>query len=310
VGSTDQATVAGRRRRSEARTYDFRRPVRLAREHAHLLRVAMQTWSRQVTTLLTTSLRVVSQLTTAEIEELSYDEFLNGMPKRSVCAVLALDPLPGKALLSLELTAVLTMIDHQLGGSGGSDQPDRPLTDIEQAIIRQLLGRLLRELTYALEPIVAVKPQLLAIESDARFVQAAAATDPVVVARLDLAVGGAESQVGLCIPFATLAPTLEALTESAADDNGDKTRIRLDAAQRTQQRLADVAVDVRVRFEPVRLPSEQIGRLAVGDVISLHHPATRPLAVTSATTVFARAVPGAAGRKLAVLITDALADIP
>lgn len=308
MGSPDQATAVGRRRRGEARTYDFRRPVRLAREHAHLLRVAMQTWSRQTTTLLTTSLRVVCSLGNPRIDELSYDEYLSGMPEQSVCAVLSMDPLPGKALLSLDLPTVLTMIDHQLGGPGGADQPDRPLTDIEQAIVRQLLTRLLRELTYAFEQIAHVEPQLLAIESDARFVQAAAATDPVLVARLDLVVGGRESAVGLCMPFAMLGPTLEELTKTV--DSGDKARARIEAGRRTQQRLADVAVDVRVRFEAVRVPSEQVGRLGVGDVISLRHPATRPLAVTSASTVFAHAVPGTAGRKLAVLITEALAETP
>ena len=68
-----------RRRRGEARTYDFRRPVRLAREHAHLLRVAMQTFGRQSTTVLTTSLRAVCQIGAPQIEELSYDEFLSSM---------------------------------------------------------------------------------------------------------------------------------------------------------------------------------------------------------------------------------------
>lgn len=308
MGSSDQATAPTRRRRGEARTYDFRRPVRLAREHTHMLRVAMQTWSRQATTLLTTSLRVVCQLANAQIEELSYDEFVAGMPDASVCAVIALEPLPGKALVSLDLPAVLMMIDHQLGGPGGPDQPDRPLTDIEQSITKQLLNRLLRELTYAFEPIAHVEPHLLAIESDARFVQAALPTDPVVVARLEMTIGQHTTFFAFCLPFAMLAPSLEALTRS--QEGGDKARVRLDAARRTQQRLSDVEVDVRVRFEPVRLPSEQVGRLAVGDVVSLYHPVTRPLSVTSASTVFARAVPGAAGRKLAVLITDALAETP
>ena len=87
----------------------------------------------------------------AQIEELSYDEFLTGMPEQSVCAVVTLDPLPGKALISFDLPAVLTMVDHQLGGPGGADQPDRPLTDIEQSITKTLLTRMLRELTYAFE---------------------------------------------------------------------------------------------------------------------------------------------------------------
>ena len=45
-----------------------------------------------------------------------------------------------------------------------------------------------------------------------------------------------------------------------------------------------------------------IGGLAVGDVVPLQHRTTAPLAVTSAATTFAHAVPGTSGRALAVLI--------
>jgi len=291
-----------RRRRGEARTYDFRRPVRLAREHAHLLRVAMQTFARQSTTVLTTSLRAVCQLGGPQIEELSYDEFLSSMKDHSVCAVLSLEPWPGKALMAFDLATLLTMIDHQLGGMGSEQQPDRPLTDIEQALLRQLLNRLLNELAYALEPIAkGVRPQLLALESDARFVQAAASTDPVVVAKMDLAVGRRESHLSLCMPFAMLAPALALATHH---DDGDQARMRNTAATQTQRRLTEVGVDVRVRLEPVRMSSEAIGRLSVGDVVAFPHRTTQPVAVTSARTVFARAVPGASGRTLAVLIVS------
>ena len=57
VGYSDQATTRNGAQRNDARTYDFRRPVRLAREDSHLLKVAMQTFGRQATTVLTTGLR-------------------------------------------------------------------------------------------------------------------------------------------------------------------------------------------------------------------------------------------------------------
>ncbi|MBK7622130.1 MAG: flagellar motor switch protein FliM [Kineosporiaceae bacterium] len=292
-----------RRRRGEARTYDFRRPVRLAREHAHLLRVAMQTFGRQSTTVLTTSLRAVCQIGAPQIEELSYDEFLSSMKDHSVCAVLNLEPWSGKALMTFDLATLLTMIDHQLGGMGSEKQPERPLTDIEQALVRQLITRLLNELAYALEPITkGVRPQLLTLEADARFVQAAASTDPVVVATMDLAVGQRESQLSLCLPYAMLSPALDLATHH---DDGDQTRVRTTAALQTQRRLTDVDVDVAIRFEPLRMSSQSIGRLAVGDVLAFPHRTTTPMAVTSASTVFAHAIPGASGRQLAVLIVSA-----
>ena len=91
VGYSNQATSEGQRRpRPEARSYDFRRPVRLAREDAHLLKVAMQTFGRQATTVLTTGLRAVSLLSLIQVDEMSYDEYLTGLNEASVCAVLSL----------------------------------------------------------------------------------------------------------------------------------------------------------------------------------------------------------------------------
>jgi flagellar motor switch protein FliM len=302
VAYSNQATTDRRRRRGEARSYDFRRPVRLAREHAHVLRVSMQTFARQAATLLTTSLRVVCQVSSTQLEELSYDEYLTSVAEGSVCAVLTMEPWQGRSLLTFDVTTLLTIIDHQLGGPGGEDQPDRPLTDIEQALIRQVLLRMLRELAYSLESLGRISPQLQGLESNVGFVQAAAPTDPVVVARLDLSIGNHSSEFTLCLPFAMLSPALEALTESS--DAAEKERARRIAAERTERRLADVEVPVAVRFDPIRMRSSLIGRLEIGDVVSLGHGTSRPLSVVSASTTFARAVPGASGKRLAVLIVD------
>jgi flagellar motor switch protein FliM len=303
VGYSNQATGEGTRRpRPEPRSYGFRRPVRLAREDAHLLKVAMQTFGRQATTALTTGLRALSVMSLVQVEEMSYDEYLTGLAEASVSAVLSLEPLQGKALLSIDLDTLLVMIDHLLGGNGSDHQPERPLTDIEQTLVRHIFGRVLRELAYAFEPIAVTKPNLLTLESNAQFVQAAAPTDPVVVARMQLAVGDRVSSADLCLPFAMLAPALEAVNLSA--DHGEKIRLRSVAAARTTQRLNNVEVDVSIRFDPIRLPSAQIGQLAVGDVLNLGHRTAKPLSITSASSVFAIAVPGASGRQLAALIVD------
>jgi flagellar motor switch protein FliM len=300
VGNSSSATGQLRRRRGEAKVYDFRRPVRLAREHTHLLRVAMQTFSRQASTVLTTSLRVVSQINGVRIEELSYDEFISGLPEPAVCGVLSLEPWQGKALLAMDLPITLSMVDYQLGGPGSADQPDRPLTDIEQALMRVLIGRMLRELTYAMEPIATLKPQLLTLESDARFVQAAALTDPTVVARMDLAVGSLTSVMSLCLPYSMISATLEQISKK--EDTVEKARIRVEAGHRMHARISDIEVDVAVRFDPLRLASQDVAALKVGDVVVLDHRTTTPLTVTSAAATFARAVPGSSGKKLAVQI--------
>ena len=103
------------------------------------------------------------------------------------------------------------------------------------------------------------------------------------------------------MPYALLAPALERL--SRAQDDEARVLARRQAAERTQRRLTDVEVDVAVRFTPLRMPSGAIGRPSPSATWSASSTApTAPLAVTSAATTFAHAVPGTSGRKLAVLI--------
>lgn len=316
MGYSDQATepAAARTRgeaaslgglltaRPDARTYDFRRPSRLTREDAHLLKVAMQTFGKQATTVLTTGLRTLSHLSLLQVEEMSYDEYLSGLGDSTVSAVVTLEPLQGKGLLSIRQSALLAMIDHLLGGPGGNTQPDRALSEIEIALVRHQLGRMVRELAYAMESIVEISPELATLESNAQFVQAAAHTDPVVVARMQLTIGEVVSPADLCLPYAMLSPALAEIAKT--EDDSERDRLRTVASAQTSRRLNDVEVDVSIRFETQRLSSFEIGRLEIGDVLSLGHRTSHPLAVMAASSVFAFAVPGTSGKHLAALIVD------
>jgi flagellar motor switch protein FliM len=124
---------------------------------------------------------------------------------------------------------------------------------------------------------------------------------------MDLVLGTRSSTATLCMPYAMLAPALEELgrPRTAASVPGPARTRRAH-----ERRLSDVEVDVSVRFDPTRMASSTIGRLSVGDVVSLGHRTTSPLSVTSASTTFARAVPGSSGRKLAVLIVPRARPAP
>jgi flagellar motor switch protein FliM len=215
-------------------------------------------------------------------------------------AMITLDPLPGTAILEFSLSTAMASIDHLLGGSGGR-QPERPLTDIETPLLQSLIGRILGELRYALETIAVVRPELSGIEYNPQFAQAGVASDPVIVASFDMKVGAEECVATLCLPFNMIFPKLQS----------DRTDVPLNAAQRAARDVAhrnlvagleSAPLEVAVHFESVRMRPEELINLDVGDVVTLNHKLTRPLAVTSAGMTFAHAVPGSQGTRLACLI--------
>lgn len=59
--------------------------------------------------------------------------------------------------------------------------------------------------------------------------------------------------------------------------------------------LSLAPLDVAVRFQPIRMRTDDIIDLRPGDVVPLGHPVTVPLSVVVNDTVFAHAVPGTRG---------------
>src|SRR4051794_14985433 len=117
--------------------YDFRRPTKLSREHVRMLQMAFETFARRLTTVFTSGLRQVCQVTIIEINQQTYDEYVSGLATPTLLVPITLPPLEGTGVLELSLPVALAAIDHMLGGPGGTQQT-RALTDIESGLFRGL----------------------------------------------------------------------------------------------------------------------------------------------------------------------------
>jgi flagellar motor switch protein FliM len=283
-------------------TYDFRRPIKLSREHVRTLQIAFETYARSCGTLLTTRLRVVSSVGLSAIEQLNYDEYVASLNNPTVIAVVVLDPLPGSALMELSSSAVMTAIDHMLGGPGGP-QPERPLTEVEMPLLRGLLERMLSELRYGFAQLVDMSPNLKDIEYNAQFLRNHQPGDACVVATFDLKIGAEECLASICLPFNTILPVLSK-TEAIVVSDAERAARDLSLRNLTAG-LSSAPIDVAVRFQPIRMRTDDIVDLRPGDVVPLGHATSRPLEVTVNETVFAHAVPGNQGARLACLVVPA-----
>ncbi|MBB5967334.1 FliM/FliN family flagellar motor switch protein [Planomonospora venezuelensis] len=292
--------MSRRAKNSEPHAYDFRRPIKLSREHTRMLQIAYETFARQYTTLLTSTLRVVSQVSLVSIQQLTYDEYISGLSNPTIVATLTLDPLPGAAIMEFSLSTAMASIDHMLGGPGGP-QIERPLTDMELPLLRDLLNRVLDEMHYAFEAITDFRPMLGAIDYNPQFVQAAAPADAVIVASFTMAVGSEECLMTFCLPFTSIFPKLQSNgTDITLSDSQRKTREQ--AHRNMVAALGTTPIEVAVRFDSVQLKPDQIVNLEPGDVVPLNHAVTAPLTVTAADITFAHAVPGSQGPRLACLV--------
>jgi flagellar motor switch protein FliM len=281
--------------------YDFRRPIQLSREHSRILQLGFDGFARQSTTVFTSSLRTVCQVSLRSIEQRSYAEYVDSLDAATYLTMFTAEPMPGLGVLEIPLVATMACVDHMLGGPGNADQPERPLTEIESGVIGGLIERLLGEMRYSLTPIVPLEPAVTGIEYSPQFAQVAGAADVMVVATFDLRIDERTHRMTVCLPFSGLLPHLASASGPAAASERERAK-RAEAAQLLQARFETVPLDVAVRFRPTRLGPDALSALQPGDVVRLTHPASAPLDVTVDDTTFAHATAGAQGQRLAALI--------
>ena len=275
--------------------YDFRRPTTLAREQARVLEVAFETFARQWGTQLTARVRVLSQVTSLQVQIQSYDEYAASLPAITGMVLFNIPNLGAKAVIQFPTAAALAWVGHMLGGSGQQVAPERKFTLIEQALLGRIMGDALDDLHYSLGTLLREPMTSSSIQYNSQFAQAAASADPMIVATFEMVVGETVAPATVAIPSAALLPQLDPLRPAVSSAS---------AAALIRGQLADVPVDVLLQLEPITVKPAIVLNLAVGDVLNLGHPRHRPLSVTVDGHVLARAAAGSSGSRLAGVIVS------
>jgi flagellar motor switch protein FliM len=289
-------------------SFDFRRQSKFSRDHVRALQIVHETLARQLSTVLATTLRASASCTFEKVEQLSYDEYVRSVPNPSYLVILALNPLPGAAILQLPLPIVFAAIDRLLGGTrDDSDSPVRPLTEIESNLMRSLVDRALRELEYAYETLVHVEVEVVQQEFNPQFAQIAAPSDMVVLMSLDTRIGDKHGTSTICIPYATMQPVLDGLASQSLflDHRGHDPVVW---RQQLANALEGVDVELCVRFDSVALTSAEIVDMQVGDIVPLNHPVDQPVTITVDDVRCYRGVTGRQGKRLACVVVDAVEE--
>lgn len=294
------ALMASRRRRGEARSYDFRRPTKLSRDHVRVLQNLLESFARQTATNLTQVLRTEVKVELGGIDQFAYDDYIAHLDNPVFMSVISFEPLRGRGLLTWSMDVAMAMIDLLLGGSGTAAQPQRPMTGMETRLAKYPVERVLYELGVALRPVVRLDFGLESFEYQPQLAQLAVSSETVVVSSFSLTLGDRETEATLMLPFAPFAPALHGATSPQL--SAQALRERQQASDALSERLGAVPVEVNARFRPITVPSADLLGLAVGDVLLLRHPRDSPLEVTTNDVVFAHAVASNHRRRLAAEI--------
>lgn len=251
--------------------YDFRRPTTLAREHSRVLELAFETFARQWGTQLTTKIRTGSTVVTEQVTMATYDEYASSLPASTAMVLFSLNGQESRGVIQFPVEAALFWVTRMLGGSSTATIRDRKFTQIEHALVKRLMEDALEDLRYSFGSMLTEAPAIQGIHFNSQFAQAAATNALMIVARFTIRVGERSWD-------ATIALPAEVLVHQLGNSNPLSDAAAAPAQLRAQ--VGQVPVDVALALAPVPVTPDTILNLAVGDVLTLPHPTTRPFDLT------------------------------
>ena len=260
------------------RPVDFRSPSKMARDHVRSLELTHEVFARRLGSLLTSALRAVVRVEPVSITQVVFEEYSRALPNPTVVAIVDMPPLPGTALVEVDTSMGLTMVDRMLGGIGQPIGIRRP-TELEGSLLKELMQYAITSLIDTFEPLLRIEPALAGMEFNPHFVQTIPNAEMVMVMTYDLAITQGIPSSGLltlCYPFSLLAPTHEHLETAALPDQP----AALEAARGNSPLAATLPhaeIPLSVRLHPSQISATDLASLTPGDVIRLDHRVDEPV---------------------------------
>jgi flagellar motor switch protein FliM len=287
------------RRRARVRTVDFSRPTKFSPDQERRFKRSLDTFCRTASTRVSAELRVPLELEVLSVAQLTWANAHAQVPPKSLAGIVDTLPLGTTLLMTAERHLVMNAIDLLLGANGDDPVVERRMTDIDWALSRHFLERLLEQLSVIWNDMAEVELTISAVDAHMETAQMAPVSEPTLVLTMEARLEGNSSVLSLLIPHHSIAAVAHRFSareddHSTGDDDGHHDRLR--------RAVGRVDMTVRAEVAAVELPLEQVLALRPGDVLPLDAPASAGVTLYADQTPVLVCKPGRSGSRRAVQV--------
>lgn len=197
-----------------------------------------------------------------------FDDYLQTLPSPVCMAIFKIEPLKGAALISIDSTLVLALVDNLLGGSGTSkiSVVNRLFTSIELRLMERIVKDILQDLEKAWAPLYATHMSLLRMEMNPRLVNIVPPEYQVVTMTLKIQIEETSGNIVFAIPFMTIEPIRDKLKTGM---QFDLMAIDPQWSTRLSSGILEAPLNISVEMGNAGISLRELLNLAPGDTIML-----------------------------------------
>src|SRR5499427_5933391 len=181
--------------------FDFRRPDRIAKSQVRAIHLLHDTFVRSLVSSLSAYLRSYLTVNLVSVEQLSYAEFLDGLPSPTCMVSLGLSPYDGNGVLELNPSLVFPIVEMLLGGTGKeSGAIQREVTEIEQRLLDGLFRIILNDLREAWKAVTSIDFTIESMETEPQLLHLLAPNEAVVGIGIEIRIGESVGMMNIAMP--------------------------------------------------------------------------------------------------------------
>ncbi len=287
--------------------YDFRRPDKFSKDQMRAIQMIHESFSRSLTTSLSTMVRSMVSVEVVAVDQLAYDEFIHSLVQPTVIGILEMYPLSGNAVLEVNNQLTFAIIDRLLGGVGEPLRKPRDLTDIERTVMERVIMKILEHLEESWSTVVDIRFRFETMESNPFFVQVCPGTDMVLLVTMKIQIGEVQGIMNFCIPYFVIEPLIDKLSSQQwFSSTGRKSTEGV--REILTERMNEVSVPLALELGHSIVSLGDILQLQRGDVVRLDGTVGDPLGLRVGNRVKFHSTPGLMDKNYAAQITEVLGD--
>jgi flagellar motor switch protein FliM len=250
----------------EAKPIDFRASSLLSQRQIRKLRAHEEQFLTTLSARIGLFLRSEVPLKLAGVDVVSYQKLSESWKGPSHLTLFKAEPLRGVAILDIPVLFGLTIVDRLMGGSGKGEETPRELSEIETALLGQVVQMILEEWCNNWARLKQLKPAQLGCESNGRFLQTAPPDTNMLVVSIDARNGEATGQMKLAFQYSSLETLLRQLAPEA-DGPADAPAPVQTAGPKWNRIMDDVQLPITAEWQGPDLLARDVLHLKVGDVL-------------------------------------------
>jgi flagellar motor switch protein FliM len=263
-------TADGRRsdggRAPKIESYDFRNPVFLSEIELRRLRLLHEDFIRYLSARLALFLRMECGLKMSQLTTITFAKHTDSLPNPTHICLFKAEPLAGVGILDINPRLALTLADRMLGGRGHSVKTERYLTEIEVALLEDILAIVFEEWCGQWKNEQELRPVIIGHENNGRFLQTSPKDAIMLVLGLEVSFGDCTEKMQIAVPYYTIEPLVRKMQARRQKDNAVST---VEKRATWFGAYDHITVPVRAEWDAFEVSLREIASLRVGDVIEL-----------------------------------------